>query len=431
VGTKTTAKPAPLRVDRPAELMQRVADQAVALIPGASGALIALWDGGPVLTYVCGAGYLSAHVGLKLAVQGSLSGLCVRRSEVMTTADAVLDPRVAASACERLQVRSSICVPLVRDGRTFGVLNVSSPLPSSFTSADADTLADLAEFLGVVIGAAADLERATQALLAGGTGMPDTGVLRGSTQMHGAFISSILEPLSADHAAVRRRIDEVLDAGQLSMVFQPVVDLATGTVTAYEALARFTAEPVRTPDVWFAEAHEVGRGVALELAAVELALRRLHDLPDDCCLAINVGPETLAEGVLCPILQTVDAGRVVVELTEHAAVGDYPKLLRSLDDLRQAGVRLAVDDTGAGISSLAHILKLDPEVIKLDRALTSGIDEDPARRALAVSLVAFAGETGALIVAEGIETPAELDVLRAIGVRYGQGYHLGRPAPLV
>lgn len=429
MGADTAAGPAPPMVDRPAQLMQRVADQAVALVPGASGALIALWDGGPVMTYVCGAGYLSSHVGLKLAVQGSLSGLCLRTAEVVNTPDSDTDPRVESSACRRLRVRSSICVPLVRDGRTFGVLNVSSPEVGSFTDADADALAGLAEFLGVVIGAAADLERASHALLVGDHGLPDTGALRGA-QMHGAFISSVLEPLSSDHATVRRRVDEVLDGGRLSMVFQPVVELATGTVTAYEALARFTAEPVRTPDVWFAEAHDVGRGVALELAAVELALRRLGDLPPGCDLAVNVGPETIAEGALRSLVDAVDASRVVVELTEHAAVGDYTRLLRALSALRRAGVRLAVDDTGAGISSLAHILKLTPEVIKLDRALTSGIDDDPVRRALAVSLVAFASETGALIVAEGIETPAELEVLRAIGVRFGQGFHLGRPGPL-
>lgn len=416
-------------MERPAQLMQRVADQAVALIPGASGALIALWDGGPLLTYVCGAGYLCSHTGLELSVQGSLSGLCLRTAEVVTTEDSACDSRVDAAACQRLQVRSSICVPLRREGRTFGVLNVSSPEPGSFTAADAGALRGLADFLGIVIGAAADLERATSGL-GDDAGLPGTGALQLAEGLHGTFISSVLEPLVVDRRAVRRRVDEVLDGGRLTMVFQPVVELATGRVTAYEALARFTAEPERTPDAWFAEAHGVGRGVALELAAVELALRRLGDLPPGCGLAINVGPETIAAGALAPVLEMVDASRVVVELTEHAAVGDYRRLLGALGDLRQAGVRLAVDDTGAGISSLAHILKLAPEIIKLDRALTTGIDEDPARRALAVSLMAFAGETGALIVAEGIETPAELHVLRAIGVRYGQGFHLGRPAPL-
>jgi EAL domain-containing protein (putative c-di-GMP-specific phosphodiesterase class I) len=102
----------------------------------------------------------------------------------------------------------------------------------------------------------------------------------------------------------------------------------------------------------------------------------------------------------------------------------------SLRSLRQKGTRISIDDTGSGYSSLAHILKLAPDLIKLDRDLVSGIDVDPVRRALAAALVSFAAETGAQIVAEGVETEDELVVLRQLGVRYAQGYYLGRPAGL-
>jgi EAL domain-containing protein (putative c-di-GMP-specific phosphodiesterase class I) len=93
-------------------------------------------------------------------------------------------------------------------------------------------------------------------------------------------------------------------------------------------------------------------------------------------------------------------------------------------------VRLAIDDTGAGYASFAHILKLAPDIIKLDRELTSGIDRDPGRRALASALVSFASGLGAEIIAEGIETAAELEVLQGLGIHYGQGYLLCRPTSI-
>ena len=127
------------------------------------------------------------------------------------------------------------------------------------------------------------------------------------------------------------------------------------------------------------------------------------------------------------LIASCDSRRVVVELTEQVKVDDYSRLSYTLRQLRLMGVRLAIDDTGAGFASLAHILKLTPDIIKLDRELTSGIDHDPVRSALAAALVTFASRTGAEIVAEGIETGTELEVLRGLGIRYGQGFLLCRP----
>jgi EAL domain-containing protein (putative c-di-GMP-specific phosphodiesterase class I) len=127
------------------------------------------------------------------------------------------------------------------------------------------------------------------------------------------------------------------------------------------------------------------------------------------------------------LVAACDSRRVVMELTEQVKVDDYPKLSHALKQMRFMGVRLAIDDTGAGFASLAHILKLAPDLIKLDRELTSGIEHDPVRGALGAALVSFASRTGAEIIAEGIETAAELEVLRDLGIRYGQGYFLCRP----
>ena len=119
-----------------------------------------------------------------------------------------------------------------------------------------------------------------------------------------------------------------------------------------------------------------------------------------------------------------------MELTEEAKVDDYSRLSRALDELHLIDVRLGIDDSGAGFSSFSHILRLAPDIIKLDRELTSGIDHDPVRAALGTALVSFAARIGAQIIAEGIETAGELDVLRGLGIRYGQGYFLCRPTSL-
>ncbi len=227
----------------------------------------------------------------------------------------------------------------------------------------------------------------------------------------------------------RSRIASLLDRGALTMVFQPIRDLRDGRLVGVEALARFHG-PATPPDRWFIEAAAVGLGVDLELAALEAALVALPALAASAFLSVNVSPATLCSQRLPPILAQAQPGRLVLELTEHAPVEDYEELSAALVALRSAGVRFAVDDAGAGYASLAHILRLSPQLIKLDLELTRGIDTDPVRRALASALCSFAAGMGATIVAEGIETAAELAVLTELGVPLGQGYRLGRPGPL-
>ena len=228
----------------------------------------------------------------------------------------------------------------------------------------------------------------------------------------------------------RERIQRVVFDGQLSMAFQPIVELASRRVVGFESLARFASEPVRSPDLWFAEAAEVDRLAELELAAVRAALRGLPQLPVDAFLTINVSPGTAASDALLMLLSPVVGRRVIVEITEHAPIADYDAFAPRLERLRRREVRVAIDDAGAGFASLRHILRLAPDLIKLDMALTRQIATDRAERALTRALISFAGETDAVIVAEGIESEAEISALRELGVRYGQGFHLGRPARL-
>ncbi len=235
---------------------------------------------------------------------------------------------------------------------------------------------------------------------------------------------------AADRRRMVERIERVLAEDRLAIVFQPIADLQTGEVVGFEALARFGQGLGGSPEAWFAEAAQVGLGVDLEIAAIRAALAYLDDLPGDAYLSLNVSPQTALAPELAELLDAFPADRLAIELTEHARIDDYPALTAALAMLRARGVRLMVDDVGAGFASLHHILRLAPDGVKLDRSLTSGIEVDAARRALAAALVGFGREIGATIVAEGIETQDELHALRDLGIRCGQGFHLGRPRPL-
>ncbi|HEY6533871.1 MAG TPA: EAL domain-containing protein [Acidimicrobiales bacterium] len=240
--------------------------------------------------------------------------------------------------------------------------------------------------------------------------------------------------------SVSRRIETVLNADKegtaresgigLSMVYQPILDLHTGEVLGAEALARFGTEPQRSPVQWFIEAAEVGLGVQLELAALRRAAEGLPLLPPGSFLSVNASADTIRSPALLDALNGLPASRLVIELTEHERVEDFEQLIAPVTQLRARGVRLAVDDAGAGFASLQHILRLRPDVIKLDRTFIEGVEDDPVKRALTTALVTFAADIGASLVAEGIATVGELDSLRSLGVRQAQGRFLAEPSRL-
>jgi EAL domain-containing protein (putative c-di-GMP-specific phosphodiesterase class I)/CheY-like chemotaxis protein len=236
-----------------------------------------------------------------------------------------------------------------------------------------------------------------------------------------------------EHAANMRRrrtglVRGFLDGGDMRMVFQPIVDLGSLAMIGVEALARFGGKPSRPPNQWFEEASLVGMRADLELAAVRAAFGSRPPLPEGVWLAVNVSPATALSDEFPVLGSEVGMETVVFEISEHARVADYEGLIAVLDEIRARGARLAIDDAGAGFASLQHILRLSPDYIKLDMGLTRGVDADPARRALASALTSFGNEIGASLIAEGIETAEELATLRGLGVRYGQGFYLGRPS---
>jgi EAL domain-containing protein (putative c-di-GMP-specific phosphodiesterase class I)/CheY-like chemotaxis protein len=239
------------------------------------------------------------------------------------------------------------------------------------------------------------------------------------------------EIATSERLAKADRIDRVIQGRGRMMVYQPIVELEGHRVIGMEALARFADDgEAWTIPQWFAEAAQLGMGTELELACNRAALADLTRMPPDRYVSINVSHRTAESDDLLELLDAVDASRVVIEITEHEAVEDYDRLTRSLTSLRERGARVAIDDAGAGFASLRHILLIDPEIMKLDVSLTSGIDSDARRRALATALITFAEEMEIAVVAEGIETEFEHAALQALGVRFGQGYFIGRPGPL-
>jgi EAL domain-containing protein (putative c-di-GMP-specific phosphodiesterase class I) len=216
------------------------------------------------------------------------------------------------------------------------------------------------------------------------------------------------------------RTESAADA-DFRLVYQPIVHLDTGSLAGVEALCRFFDG--RSPEHWFRECERLGSAPDLDLAIIEQALRDLPGLPEGY-LSVNLSPSTLRDPRLTDLLLSrgVPAHRLVVEVTEHARVADYLEAQRVLQALRKAGVRVAVDDAGAGYSTFRHILQLRPDIIKMDQSITRDIDTDAARRALATALVIFAGEVGAVVVAEGAETDSELQALRDAGIDRAQGF---------
>ena len=248
-----------------------------------------------------------------------------------------------------------------------------------------------------------------------------------------------------EQEAVRARFEALLRDRALSVAFQPIVDIDERRIIGYEALARFnldptleptldptrdpTLEPKRPPDLWFEEARTVGLAQELDHLVIRTALAAARHLPESVYVSVNTTPATLESGRLLATLGETDfpGDRLVVEITEHVSVEDYRTLRDPINELRQRGVRIAVDDAGSGYASFRHILRLEPEFIKLDQEIISDIHLDPARRALAAAVSYFAREVGATVVAEGVEVDEDLRTLSALGIGVVQGFLLGRP----
>lgn len=229
---------------------------------------------------------------------------------------------------------------------------------------------------------------------------------------------------------IHNRISTLLREERIHMLWQPIVELDSGCMYGAEALARFPAEPHPSPAEWFEEAATVGLGNELECLAIDKAMAAFEHLTTNQYVSINASAATVLSGEVGQRLADTPLARVVLELTEHDVVEDYKALATPLAELRQQGLRLAVDDAGAGYASFRHILRLEPDFIKLDMSLTRDIDTDVSRRALTTALVQFSRDMDSTLIAEGVETREEMKALADLGIPLAQGFFLHRPQPL-
>lgn len=255
----------------------------------------------------------------------------------------------------------------------------------------------------------------------------DLAVLRMFAELIGDHLQFLLSNERTARIA-RARIDTVLEAGGPAIALQPIRNILTGETRGFEALARFPSPPAWAPDRWFREADRIELGPQLEGSAVDAALALLPTLDPNALLSVNASAKALlADPGICAVFAGEYAPRLVLEVTEHDRVQDYGALDARLAVIRRAGCRVAVDDAGSGYAGLEHILRLRPDVLKLDRMLVQGLAEHPGRRAMCQAMVRFTEETGCTLIAEGVENDQDLMALRDLGVVYAQGYHLGRP----
>ena len=231
-----------------------------------------------------------------------------------------------------------------------------------------------------------------------------------------------------DIDAVRALVLDTMRSDTLQIALQPIVDMRDGRLVGAEALSRFPDSALGNPGAWFMAAEQVGLGIDLEMHAARKALALMGDRPHGSLLSVNVSPAAVLDDLRRHLGEDVPWDRVVLELTEHTPVEDYAVLKSALAPLRAQGAQLAIDDAGAGFASLRHIANLEPSIIKLDIGITRGVDVDPSRAAIAEMLVSFAERMQVSVIAEGVETESERDTLLELGLRWGQGYLLGRPA---
>jgi EAL domain-containing protein (putative c-di-GMP-specific phosphodiesterase class I)/GGDEF domain-containing protein len=220
----------------------------------------------------------------------------------------------------------------------------------------------------------------------------------------------------------------VLHDGAVYIDFHPIVLAETGEIFGYEALARGVPRNLRSPEVMFEVAAEADLVWELSRLCRARALAGAKDLlRGDQLLFVNVDPHDFADPGF-GVLDSIDPRRIVLEITERTAIKDYPKFRERLRSFRERGFRFAVDDAGSGYAGLGSIANLEPDFIKLDISLINSIDTNFIKQNLVETMVGFANEQGAMVIAEGIERAEELETVKRIGVPLVQGFLLHHPA---
>jgi diguanylate cyclase (GGDEF)-like protein/PAS domain S-box-containing protein len=325
--------------------------------------------------------------------------------------EGIVGPNEAVLSAER--ALAALCHPIVADGETI-TLTVSVGI--AISDPDAGDVDDLLRCADLAMYTAKRNGKRRFELYQPDLEPPDLSAV----PTRAAWLQS--------RDAQREQIVSLLERDDsLAIVFQPIMDLRTGRIAGYEALSRFTDSPQRPPSAWFAQAHRSGLGYELEAKALAAALA-VPGRHEGTYLTVNLSPSALTSDVVASVLPERMAD-LVVEVTENELISEDPKVAAALDTVRCRGARLAVDDAGSGYAGLTQVMRLAPDIIKLDRTLVTGVATDPVKAALIESFVRYARASHSAVCAEGIEDVADLGRLADLDVAYGQGYGIGRPGP--
>lgn len=395
----------------PVALMGRIAEQTCVLMPKADGSAVTLLRASDdTYVTVSAHGVLAGTPGFAVPNLTSLQGRAAREKRPLLIADALADPRLSPrvrAMNRQWGTHSWAVIPLRHGGDAIGSLLLTARAPGAFDEADLDLMLEISEFVSTLTYVLADEHEP------------------GKRAITARFVTSVMMPEAAAAQALQDRLDALLrQPAAFEAVFQPIVHLASRTTVAYEGLTRFPASPELTPLQWFSTARRIGRGVDLEHAALRSVLSAASRIPREYPVAVNLSPAAAGEPAIQDMLVSADRA-LILEITEHEPFPD--DLADDLARLRDGGICLAVDDAGAGYASFSQLLRIRPDVIKIDGELITGVDTDPAKRALTTALNTLAAELNAKTVAESVETSEQMEALVRLGVEYGQGFYLGRP----
>ncbi|UXA17012.1 EAL domain-containing protein [Mycobacterium sp. SMC-4] len=408
--------------------MGRIAEQACAFTQNADGAAVTLLrasDNAYVTISACGV--LSTAVGFVVPKETSFQGMAAKEKRPKLIDDALADQRLSPlvrAMNKQWGTRSWAAIPLEYNDCDIGSLLLAAKESGAFTDADVEPMLAISEFISALIGASAQISTLLTQVLT------DSDE-RGQRALTARFVASVMLPEAAEVEGLQAELNGLLAAADVpSVVFQPIVHLATGRPIAYEGLSRFPVTSALTPKQWFTTARRLGQGVAFEHAAVRAVLAAACHIPDGYPVAVNLSPSAVRDHSIQELLIS-QVRPLIVEITEHEP---FPESLTAdLAPLRSSGASVAIDDAGAGYASFTQLMRLRPDIIKIDGELIEGIDQDPVKRAFVTALNALGAELGATVVAEAVETTDELETLTRLGIEYGQGFLLGCPQsdPLV
>ncbi len=281
----------------------------------------------------------------------------------------------------------------------------------------------------IVRGVAACLKATKDAALLGAAVMKKDSSVRVERLVYRTIDEALTAAASEQEKTVRlraRQLKAIIERNRITTVYQPVFDLGSRTVVGYEAFSRGPKGDLQSPDTLFQVAYEADLIWQLERVCWTRALRWLPRLKRRQLMFINLEPACVFDPRLVgTAFVRRFARRVVFEITERAAITDFSTFRQAVQVLKRSGFKVAVDDVGSAYAGLRVVSEIEPDFIKLDMQLTRGADSDHLKRQLIGAVAKFSTDAGVPLIVEGIETPAELDTVRALGIRLAQGFLFG------